>query len=117
MKPLLDQIVDIAIENLKPEQEINTLDLDLLINADERVSNTTYVSILTALCHEWAHRVLAIEDQLELEEPQLVLVSKLFTRPSVEPTNLEKEDDSDVNTLPELCKLLNLILVKHCTTV
>ena len=52
MLPLLDQIVEVAIENLKLDQTVvNTLDLDLLINEDERINNTSFVSVLTALCH------------------------------------------------------------------
>ena len=81
MLPLLEQVIDVVVENLKPDQAVlNTLDLDLLINADERVNNTSYVSILTALCHQWAHRVIQIEDELELGEEHLQLTTRLFTR-------------------------------------
>ena len=78
--PLIDLIVATAVENLKPGQLVSTLDFDLLISADERVTNTTYVQLLTSLCQEWSHQILQIEDELEMEEEQLVLVSKLFTR-------------------------------------
>jgi hypothetical protein len=73
-------IVATAVDNLKPGQLINTLDFDLLINADERITNTTYVQLLSSLCQYWSCQILQISDELEMDEEQLVLVSKLFTR-------------------------------------
>lgn len=39
----LDLTVATALENLKPRQVLTTLDFDLLISMDERVSNQTYI--------------------------------------------------------------------------
>jgi hypothetical protein len=58
MLPILDQVVDTAVENLSPYKQsddfdgdttVNCLDLDILINCDERVTSATYVTLLTAL--------------------------------------------------------------------
>ena len=68
------------------------------------MSNTSYVSVLTSLCHQWAHRVIKREEELELDEEQLMLISKLFTR-KVNVAKLEEEEQEDPNLL-ELCKLL-----------
>ena len=67
--PLLEQIVDSVLENLRTDQKngVSSLDLDLLVNQDERVSNETYFTILLSLCTQWAHQVLEIKDQLELD--------------------------------------------------
>ena len=67
LQPIVDQIVETALENLTSDK-VSSLDFDLLINEDERITNATYLSILTALCQHWAHRVLAIEEELDLEE-------------------------------------------------
>ena len=68
--PLLESIVEVVIENIKSEQAtLNTLDLDLLINADQEIkTSTSYLTILTALCDHWAHRVIEMEDELQLDE-------------------------------------------------
>lgn len=49
MMPLLDQVIDTAVENLSATR-VNSLDLDILINGDERVTSATYVTLLTAIC-------------------------------------------------------------------
>ena len=49
--PLIDQIVDTVLGNLKSTKPLNSLDFDLLVNKDERISNETYFSILLALCN------------------------------------------------------------------
>ena len=96
----VDQIMSVAVENLKVDGKVDTLDMDLLINADRRVSNQTYLHLLTSLCQIWSHEVLKIEDELEMTEDQLLLVSKLFTRQN----NLSQENQSDqpLKTLNEL---------------
>jgi len=113
--PLLDDIVDGALDNFRRDKGINTLDFDLLINADERVTNATYLAILTALCQHWAHRVLEIEAELDLAEEQLLLVSKLFSRASCQDTAAAKRGGR--SSLIETSKLLSLMLNKHHTTV
>ena len=93
--PVLDHMTDVVVENLKVDQSMmNTLDLDLLINHDQRISNSSYAQLLTALCHHWAHRAIKMEDELDLDEEQLVIVSKLFTRPATTATTtlLKSED-------------------------
>ena len=92
--------MSVAVENLKVDGKVDTLDMDLLINADRRVSNQTYLHLLTSLCQIWSHEVLKIEDELEMTEDQLLLVSKLFTRQN----NLSQENQSDqpLKTLNEL---------------
>ena len=107
--------MSVAVENLKVDGKVDTLDMDLLINADRRVSNQTYLHLLTSLCQIWSHEVLKIEDELQMTEDQLLLVSKLFTRQN----NLSQENQSDqpLKTLNELSQLLYLMVKKHAGSV
>lgn len=79
------------------------------------------MALLTALCHNWAHRVTKLEHELDLDEDQLVIISKLFTRPTttsreeeepLDPTELvnASASASEDTTLLEVCKLLSLML-------
>ena len=58
--PIIEQIVVTVLENLSATRELNSLDFDLLISKDERVTNDTYFAILMILCQQWASQMLEL---------------------------------------------------------